>query len=324
MPDAEADTELHADLTKLFNEPPEPSPDPAPVAEPEPSGDPAPVAEPSQEGRARDEQGRFVKTPEEQAAEAAQPPEGAAPAQVERIAPPPNWKGAGKTKWDLLPRDIQQELAADYKRISETEGRFTPLAQILEPRRAALSAQYGSVENAVSQLFQLSDYAARNPQEFIQWFAQQRNIDLGSLGSGRQEQPNDPFQTKINQLEQTVSSLATQIQQSQSSVHEREVQAFASDPNHPYFNDVANDMVAFVQSGKSLQEAYDMAVWANPNTRQQLLTKQQQEEELKRRQKTEQARQAAASISGSPVPGTGDEPSNDLRGELLKNFGLRA
>lgn len=47
----------------------------------------------------------------------------------------------------------------------------------------------------------------------------------------------------------------------------KEVDAFASDPAHAYFDDVADDIIVYVHAGASLQDAYEKAVWANPVTR---------------------------------------------------------
>jgi len=54
-----------------------------------------------------------------------------------------------------------------------------------------------------------------------------------------------------------------------------EVNAFASDPAHPFFDEVADDIVAFVRAGDSLSKAYEKAVWANPVTREKEIARQQ-------------------------------------------------
>ena len=43
------------------------------------------------------------------------------------------------------------------------------------------------------------------------------------------------------------------------------METFALDTKaHPYFDEVADDIIALLKTGASLQEAYDKAVWANP------------------------------------------------------------
>jgi nitric oxide reductase activation protein len=65
-------------------------------------------------------------------------------------------------------------------------------------------------------------------------------------------------------------------------------------------------MAALIGQGaaKDLQDAYEQAVWARPDTRATLLAQQRAEEEQKRRaeakQKAEDARRKSVSITGGP------------------------
>src|ERR1700749_123209 len=57
--------------------------------------------------RARDESGKFVKADIKTEPERVEAKVQAAPdATVQKLNPPPNWKGGGKIKWEKLPRDI--------------------------------------------------------------------------------------------------------------------------------------------------------------------------------------------------------------------------
>ena len=90
-----------------------------------------------------------------------------------------------------------------------------------------------------------------------------------------QAQPATPVDPTIQALQAKLTGLETAIQErSQRELDaaraevQKEVDAFAADEKaHPYFNEVATDIVAFVSHGASLQDAYDKAVWANPVTR---------------------------------------------------------
>lgn len=63
----------------------------------------------------------------------------------------------------------------------------------------------------------------------------------------------------------------------------KEVNAFAADPAHPFFDEVSDDIVAFLKTGASLAEAYEKAVWANPVTRQKEIARRQKEKDSKPR-----------------------------------------
>lgn len=334
----DTEDDLRASLTEAME-----NPEPAGLPEEgsAPDVDAPDVPSPSAEGedpRPRDAQGRFIKedapvdpeapeaapeaqeaTPEAPEAQGAEEAPQEAPEDV--IAPPEHWRGAGKIDWNRLPKAVKEEISSDYKQVQEAQTKYRALDDVLEPRRQALTMEHGSVENALGKLFALSDFASSNPREFINWYAQQQGVDL--TGDGQPE-ASDPLQSRIGNLEQTLNGLASQIQQSQSSVYEREVNAFSQDPNHPYFNDVRDHMAALLGNGqaKDLQDAYDQAVWANPTTRQSLLDAQREEQEAERRQKAEKAKTAAASVSGAPTPGVnqGDAPSDSIRGELLKQW----
>ena len=56
---------------------------------------------------------------------------------------------------------------------------------------------------------------------------------------------------------------------------EIEVNAFAADPEHPYFDELSDEIVAILKTGASLAEAYEKAVWANPVTREKEILRRQ-------------------------------------------------
>lgn len=93
---------------------------------------------------------------------------------------------------------------------------------------------------------------------------------------------------------------------------------------HPYFEEVESSMIVLAQSYVArkqqpppLAELYDMAVYANPSTRQALLAVQRTAQEAKAaeeaRAKAASARKAASSVTGAPGTGQASKP---IRGEL--------
>lgn len=64
---------------------------------------------------------------------------------------------------------------------------------------------------------------------------------------------------------------------------EKEVEAFAADPAHPFFDELSDDIAAILKTGASLAEAYEKAVWANPVTRaKEILRRQGNSNSVKR------------------------------------------
>jgi hypothetical protein len=61
----------------------------------------------------------------------------------------------------------------------------------------------------------------------------------------------------------------------------QEVETFATDSAHVYFEELQDDILGFLKIGDSLQGAYEKAVWANPVTRAKEIARTQTETEAK-------------------------------------------
>lgn len=75
---------------------------------------------------------------------------------------------------------------------------------------------------------------------------------------------------RIAELEKGVTTITTRETEATRNQFAQQIEAFASDPAHPYFEEVSEDIAKFLKSGNanSLAEAYEKAVYANPVTRQ--------------------------------------------------------
>jgi hypothetical protein len=299
---------------------------------------------PKGDDRARDESGRFKAKEGENPATAETPkvdgpqanaPDPAAPVLAEqpkptdKITPPQNWKGQGKVAWDRLPPAIQKEISEDYAQRAQLQDRVSRLDAAIGPDQAQrLAVTYGSVEGGIQNLLAMSDMATKNPTGFVLWFAQQRGLDLTQLagqGTGQGEQPtqdSSQLAQKVTQLETYIQNLVQQQQQGTQSQLQSDIDRFASDPAHPYFNDVRQSMAALIKMdrAKDLQQAYDMAVWADPTIRQTLIEAERSKTASAQAATAQQAMSAAVSISGSPAGAkvVADEPSEDLEGTIRR------
>lgn len=302
---------------------------------------PAPDA-PKTDDRPRDEQGKFVAKEAEAPKSDTKPVDAAAlivaapvvdqakPA-AQTVIPPTNWNGAGKIDFARLPAPIQKQISDDYSRLSQTQAQLDSLNAAIGPQRAqALAATYGSTENALKSLLAMSDMASQDAPGFVQWFCKQRGVDLSQLvgqGQAQGEQPMQPhpLEQEVRQLRDQLQSFAQQQQQGSQTQLRQEMDTFAADPAHPYFNDVRPDMAALIGAGraKNLQEAYDMAVWARPDIRSSLIAAERQKLADEDAAKAQQARNASVSISGSPQGAQValDEPDDDLEGTIRKQVG---
>ena len=311
----------------------------------------APVeAEESGNGRARDERGRFapvVAEGEPVQPEADQPaasateqpvvpvaaPEAAAPSV---IAAPPAWSNAAKAKWNELPTEIRAEIAkreADvhkgFTKMDEERAFGRELQKVVGPYEPLIRSEGGTPAAAVQDLLNTA-YILRtaDPQTKARLVAetcQRFGVDLSLLGQA-QQQPSDP---QVASLQQELAQLHGFMQQQQQSEQARvqqealqTVEAFKTNPEHPYFDAVQGRMAELLTSGaaKDLSQAYETAVWERPDLRQQLLAKtaQPQTQQVSR-QKAERARTKAVSVRGGaggyqPPPAN---PNASVREDLM-------
>ena len=259
--------------------------------------------------------------------------EAEAPAPIDT---PASWSAEAKEIFAKLPLDAQKYIA---QRESERETfltqksqeaatlkrQFEPLNQLIEPRRNVWASNGLSPEQAIGQLIGIAERATANPVEFIKQFASDNGIDLATMAQtpGNQGQPTElaPVISEINSIKQ-------QLHQEKLAGMNRQIEEFKAAPGHEHFEDVRKQMAALMRDGLAtdMQTAYDMAVWANPTTRERLQKAQQEAAEAERKaaeqKRLEAAKQAAqkaqkaagtqlstkASLNGGmPAPSTWDE-----------------
>lgn len=190
---------------------------------------------------------------EEEAEDQGDGEDGTEAGDYQPIDPPSSWSAEEKEQFAKLPREAQetiargeqereQHLTQKSQELSETQERYKALDEVLKPRENAWAMNGMTPDQAVRQLFALSDYAGENPQQFIQWFAQQRGVDLQQLAGGSQSGEDgeyvDPevkaLRDKVSELERREQSREQQTAQSQQAQIQQVIQDFAADTeSHP-------------------------------------------------------------------------------------------
>lgn len=278
--------------------------------------------------RERDEAGRFKAKdpsdkpretlklkPEQPAAEVKPETPNALPPEIdkqgkhlERIPPPPGWKGAAKVDWDRMPRNVREALAADYAAVDQARAELAPVKELFDVNREFLVMQAGSVPEAMRQMMQFARMSVDNPVQLAEHILRARGLDPRAVFSG-QAQPSPQGQQPGQQIDvaQLVEQkLQEQFRLQQQQQFQSQIAEFAARPDRPYFNDVRVHMGQLLESGqaKSMDEAYEMATWAVPAIRETLLQEQREAAEKARAEAAAKARQASrASLRGSPIPG---------------------
>lgn len=285
--------------------------------------------------------------------------EAEAESALEAIAPPQNWPAEEKKFFGALPPTLQhaymnraRSLMADYTKktqeIARVRQNYAELDRLIQPRAQAWAVAGMSPSMAVTQLLALSDFASAKPLEFIQYFAEQRGIDLSkAIGNAQQGQGGyvDPQIRALQEQLATVKRESDQVRQEQTRRLEaakaerqqqateqlaRQIEQFATATDakgrlvNPYFNEVMDEVTKLLTSGvaSGLDEAYKMAVRVNPAVHAKMLARSRSLENVKARARAEAARRAAGSVAPNGSGGgrgTVQKKPDDMNvGELLR------
>ena len=240
---------------------------------------PEPVQETEGDGRARDEHGRFApKVDNKPEVTQAAPAQGEEPERT--ILPPRSWTAAAKAKFATLDPDVQQEVLRREREIDDGKAQwdskaehYNRLTKLYEPIRDRLTLNGLTEEAYTAALIRADEMLRQNPQAAMQQLAQLYGFQLPG---GQQMQPQAQVDPVMANLQQQVQQLTQFITGQQSAREQREraemtteIQAFAADPRHVYFENVRPTMVKMLESGLAadLADAYDKACYADPEVR---------------------------------------------------------
>lgn len=295
-------------------------------------------------GPARDATGKFAKAevgkvslPADKPADT--PAQPAAPAKT--YTAPISWKAEAKAEFNNLPDWAKDEIIRretevhkGLTRQDEDRAFAKQVKEVITPYMPVIQAEGGNPVTAIRDLLNTA-YVLRqaNPQQkvaLLQRVAQQYGVDLSQLSQPQQQASPEvtAMQAELTQLRQQMQAAQNYQQQQFQNTLVAEIEAFKADPNNAHFDAVKSHMAALLQAGvaKDLPEAYQMAVWANPETRATLEAARHAEAEAKRaeeaKQRTAAARNASVSVVGKPgaAVAANHSPNNSLRDELMANL----
>lgn len=312
------------------------------------------------EQRARDiASGKFIpkdKSAAPEKVEAAKPNAGEKPATPEKIdtgskpsGPPPGWSVESKAFFNSLPadhplrQDVEKrelEVSSGFKKYSDIDKRYQEIEQSIAPFRSVYQ-QHGlkSDAEAISRLLEWEAGIRGNPVEGIRQIAQKFGVNLSqfaqqpSQGAEQgQEIPEHlrPVLNEFGQLKQTVNSMLSAQQQTEQRRVASELETFAKDK--PHFETVRVAMGQLMQAGmaKDISDAYDQAVWANRDLREQLQREQDESRQAEfiktQTEAANKARLAAVSPAprarqGAPMANGADKSGKGVRASLMASIG---
>jgi hypothetical protein len=303
-----------------------------PSEAPEPAA--ADDAEPaSPQERARNERGQFIKADGtvDTEAEAARVPDAdpdTATPEKPSTAPsemPTSWSADAKAEWSKLSPAVQQAVLKRETEINEGGRRWSEekrtYDEVLSPLQRIASASGLDPREGLQRLLNVEYRLRTEPDVMIAELAEAYGARLNKPQGEPTPQPQPAADPRITQLHQTVTSL-------QQEAHARKLadanSAIATvSKDKPHWAEVENDLPRFLtivnqskpnaSHADKLQEAYDMAVWANPATREKLIAAQTAAatKTAAERAQADKARRGAISTNGSPVASGASIPKQD-------------
>lgn len=266
--------------------------------------------------RERDEHGRFkAKEANEPEPAPEQAPEAETPAQPDPYGLAPQYAGpAIKEKWASLDPEVRAEIVKRDQEVHRTFTRFDEernfgkgVKEVVAPFEGLIKSLGAEPVQAIKYLLE-GDAALRTgtPEQKAAMFhklARDYGVQLDGLAQQEQQQIDPRVETlnqRIARLEHEQNSVIVQRREEEQNTLNAQIADFASKPEHVYFERVKPVMASLLQNGQadSLEKAYDMAVYADPDTRALHLAAEREAEDRKRT--TERTAQAAAARRASP------------------------
>jgi len=237
------------------------------------------------------------------------------------------WKGVDPAVQDYIEqREQQMHEGLEKDRGDANLGRtmrdaMEPYSQLLESQGIEGGALARNLFNAHARLSTADD---AGKLDMIKQIANSYGLELD--GSKQEIDPvMRAMQDKVNNIEQRYTAAEQAARQAEEARIASDVEAFILDPKHEFFDEVSPEMISFIDGGKSLEDAYNLALKANPVTYQQTLDQQIKEAVEKAKaewgaeaEKTRKAK--SANVRGRDTVRASTEPKGTIEDTLLETY----
>jgi len=229
--------------------------------------------------------------------------------------PPQSWAKEKHEAWNKIPDDAKEYIELREKQMLDGIEQYkqghqyaNAFAQALEPFRQDIAATGVDEVTAVKAL--LTHHRALTNGTIEQ--RQKALLEIGYAsgiipkeGQTAADLERQQLQMQLYQRDMLEQQRQQQYIAQQQQQIAQNVTAFASDPKHEYFDEVADDIVGLLQAGYDLNTAYEKAVWANPVTRAKEIAKTQQQSATANAEKAK-----AEALKAKKASSTNIRPSN--------------
>ena len=247
--------------------------------------------------------------------------------------PPSSWKKEVQAKWAATDPEVRREILrreTDFHKGLETYKGWAGVGQTLHAEiqpyealiRSANTTPQAIIKDVFNTIYQLKTGGPDQKAAVMLNILNEYGVDLAAVQAASEKVAEGlPLvNPEVEELKQRLNKYEQQQQEKeQAALREQfaevvsEAEAFKKASGHEHYEAVKLEMAAFIESGvcSTLQEAYDKAIWANPQVRAKLEAERQKAERAKAAEKAAAAKKAASTnvvprgtLPGAPKVGT--------------------
>ena len=216
--------------------------------------------------------------------------------ELEALKAPQHWPKDFSEQFDSWQPEVQHLFKERYDAMESDYTKKTQGLAKYKKRNEALDEIYGPFRDdfqragmddvaATRQLLAAHKYLREDPQQAIKWLAKSYGVDLTAVNddTATEDEYADPqiksLQQQVAQLSGFIQNQQTQQQNMQQQSTQSLIDQFAAEKDesgnvkYPHFEAVRNRMGALINTNdaQDLPTAYEMAVYADPKLRQEML-----------------------------------------------------
>lgn len=223
-------------------------------------------------------------------------------------------------EWQNFLLERESQIEKGFSEINNKVNSYKALEDLFKQNYERLSPCFEKAKDWLEGLAKVDAEMDKNPLRTIKAIADYYGIKI-EFPNHRNIRANSEIIERLEQLELGFNALQNHFKQEKSARFAQEIESFGKkcDENgcllHPFYAEVKEQMAEMLAKGvvESFDEAYAIAIWLNPNTREKLIGKQIEE----RASQAQKAQEAAFAPKGKAVAPT---KVLSLREELEKNM----
>lgn len=250
--------------------------------------------------------------------------------------PPSSWKKETQGKWAAIDPEVRAEVLRreqDFHKGLEGYKGWAKIGQDLDAEirpydamiRAAGATPQAIIKDVFNTIYQLKTGNAEQKAAVALNILNEYGVDLDAVQLAAQKvaEGQPAIDPQVAHLQQQLTATNQRIEEQEKAALRQEfagivqeADAFKNAKGHEHYESVKLDMAAFIESGvcSTLQEAYDKAIWANPEVRAKLEAERQKADRKLAADKAAAAKKAASTnvvprgtLPGAPKVGTMDD-----------------